>query len=67
MTLLELEAQYLGVSPECLYSIRHNEQNGHRVLHYGEQRKKKRKKANRIRGNKFVKLRGLEWQQAPII
>ena len=59
MTLLELEAEYLGVSPECLYSIRHNDQNGNRVLHYGEQRKKKRKKAVRLRGNKYVKLRGV--------
>ena len=59
VTLLELEAQYLGVSPECLYSIRHNDQNGHRVLRYGEQRKKKRKKAIKLRGNKYVKFWGL--------
>jgi hypothetical protein len=56
MTLLELEAQYLEVSPECLYSIRHCDRWGHRVLRYGEKRKKKRKKAVRIPGNKYVKF-----------
>lgn len=56
MTLEELEAEYLGVSPECLHSIRHHERWGYRVLRYGEQRKKKRKKAVRLRGNKYVKF-----------
>ena len=56
MTLLELEAEYLEVSPECLYSIRHDDRWGKRVLRYGEKRKKKRRKAVKLRGNKFVKF-----------
>ena len=62
MTLLELEAEYCGVSVECLYSIQHKDNGGKRVLHFQEdyhskKRKKKRKKALRIRGNKYVKFR----------
>jgi len=60
MTLLELEAKYCGVSVECLYSIQHKDNGGKRVLHFQEDyhaKKKKRKKALRIRGNKYVKFR----------
>ena len=61
MTLLELEAQYLEVSPECLYSIQHKDNGGNRVLHFNEdyharKKNKKRKKAKRLRGNKYVKF-----------
>ena len=38
-SLEELEAEYLGVW--CLHSIRHHERWGHRVLRFGEKRKKK--------------------------
>ena len=61
MTLLELEAQYLEVSPECLYSIQHKDNGGNRVLRFNEdyhakKKNKKRKKAKRLRGNKYVKF-----------
>ena len=60
-SLEELEAEYLGVSPECLHSIRHHERWGHRVLGFGEKRKKKRKPALRLRGNKYVKFKEVQW------
>jgi hypothetical protein len=60
-SLEELEAEYLGVSVECLHSIRYGDQWGHRVLRFGEKRKKKRKPARRLRGNRYVKFREVTW------
>ena len=56
-SLLELEAVYTGVSVECLVSIQNHPRWGHRLLKFSEKRKKKRKKAVRLRGNKFVKFK----------
>ena len=50
------EAAYLGLSVEALRSIRSDDRWGNRVLGYGKKRAKKRKKAVRIRGNRFVKF-----------
>tara|TARA_Y100001963_G_scaffold159755_1_gene265050 strand:+ start:2627 stop:2854 length:228 start_codon:yes stop_codon:yes gene_type:complete len=50
------EASYLGVTVETLRTIRFDDRWGNRVLSYGEKRKKKRKKAVRLRGNRFVKF-----------
>ena len=47
-SLEELEAEYLGVSPECLHSIRHHERWGHRVLRFGEMKQ--------IRGQEMIQL-----------
>ena len=60
-SLEELEAEYLGVSVECLRSIQYGDQWGHRVLRFGEKRKKKRKPALRLRGNKYVKFKEVSW------
>ena len=50
------EASYLGLSVEALRAIRFDDRWGNRVLGYGKKREKKRKKAVRIRGNRFVKF-----------
>tara|TARA_B100000686_G_C16492738_1_gene812949 strand:+ start:446 stop:661 length:216 start_codon:yes stop_codon:yes gene_type:complete len=67
MTLEEIEAEYCGVSVECLRSIQQGDQWGQRITTYrdcyhsiekwGERPQKK--KAKRLRGNKYVKLRGV--------
>ena len=59
--LLELEAKYCGVSIECLKSIQYGDQWGQRIKgfyedYHASRKKKKRKKAKRLRGNKYVKL-----------
>ena len=58
--LLKIEAEFLGVSPECLISIRYGDQWGERVKRFDEDyhatRKETRKPANRLRGNKYRKF-----------
>ena len=51
------EASYLGLPLETLRAIRFDDRYGNRVLSYGEKRKKKRKKAVKLRGNRYVKFR----------
>ena len=70
-SLEELEAEYLGVSPECLHSIRHHERWGQRIKGFYEDyhardsgrtlRKRERKPALRLRGNKYVKFKEVSW------
>ena len=71
-SLEELEAEYLGVSVECLHSIRHGDQWGQRIKGFYEdyharnagrtlRKRKKRKPARRLRGNRFVKFREVTW------
>ena len=51
------EASYLGLTVEALRSIRFDDRWGNRVLSYKEKRKKKKRKAVKTRGNRFVKFR----------
>jgi hypothetical protein len=62
-----LEAEYCGVSVECLRSIQYGDQWGQRIKGFYDDyharnegrtlRKRTRKKAVKIRGNKYVKFR----------
>ena len=70
-SLEELEAVYLGVSVECLRSIQYGDQWGQRIKGFYEDyharnsgrtlRKRKRKPALRLRGNKYVKFKEVSW------
>jgi hypothetical protein len=70
-SLEELDAEYLGVSVECLRSIQYGDQWGQRIKGFYEDyharnagrilRKKKRKPALRLRGNKYVKFKEVTW------
>ena len=70
-SLEELEAEYLGVSVECLRSIQYGDQWGQRIKGFYEDyharntgrtlMKRKRKPALRLRGNKYVKFKEVQW------
>jgi len=70
-SLEELEAEYLGVSVECLRSIQYGDQWGQRIKGFYEDyhardsgrilRKRERKPALRLRGNKYVKFKEVSW------
>ena len=70
-SLEELEAEYLGVSVECLRSIQYGDQWGQRIKGFYEDyhargsgrilRKRERKPALRLRGNKYVKFKEFSW------
>ena len=60
-TLEELEADYCGVSVECLRSIQYGDQWGQRITGYHDdyharKSERKRKPARVLRGNKYVKF-----------
>ena len=64
MTLEELEAEYCGVSVECLRSIQYGEQWGQRITTFREDyhsikkwgERPRKKKPKKLRGNKYVKF-----------
>ena len=58
---LDEEASYLGITKEALIAIRYKDNGGNRVLFFKEdyharKKMKKRKKAKRLRGNKYAKF-----------